>query len=285
MNRSTFDPTTKKAALYSGLLHLFALLFLMLGVIFSNLFARKEEPHIFEMVALPESAFTEEMTFEPIQAPTVDIPEPEPIELPEPPPPEPEPEPIQETPPPPDPEPQPVIRETPPPPVPVEQPKPEPKPERKLITLDQYQKEHGEIKTPDAAEIERARPKPKPRQAIDTSKIEKQIRDAVASVPEMSITTPTTTVDTDAMKQWRSILAGLLDAKWKRIETKGTAGRSVRVSFYVSVGGGISSVRVLVSSGIPQLDSQAIQTVQSLGNITPPPSGKGETVTVLLKVE
>ena len=285
MNRRTFDPTTKKAALFSGLLHLFALLFLVLGVIFSNLFAKKEDPHVFEMVALPESTqIPEEMTFEPVQAPTVDIPEEEPLELPEPPPPEPEPEPIPE-PPPPEPEPQPVIREAPPPPTPVEQPKPEPKPKPKIISIEDFEKEHGKIEEPDAAEIERARPKPKPRQKIDTSKIEENIRKTVASVPEMSSSTPTTTVDTDAMKNWRAILASLLDARWKRIETKGTAGKSVHVSFYVSVGGGISSVKVISSSGIPQLDSQAIQTVQGLGNITPPPSGKGETVTVLLKVE
>ncbi|MCB1123717.1 MAG: hypothetical protein KJT03_19340, partial [Verrucomicrobiae bacterium] len=81
----SLDPTTKKAALFSGLLHLFALLFLLLGVIFSTLFARQEEPFIYEMVPLPEALeAVEAETIEPIQEVKVDIPEMEPIELPEP---------------------------------------------------------------------------------------------------------------------------------------------------------------------------------------------------------
>ena len=290
MARSAFDPTTKKAALFSGLLHLFALLFLVLGVVFSGLFAKEEEPHIFEMVALPNAAqVMEEMTFEPLPVPTVDIPEEEPIELPEPPPPEPEP--VQETPPPPqpEPEPQPVIQETPPPPVPVEKPKPEPppepKPKPKLISFDQYEKEHGKIEAPDLKEIQKATPKPRPK--IDTSKITQRIRDAVSSVPVMAedVLTSSAAADTDVMKAWRSMLAASLDRLWKQIETKGTAGKGVRVSFYISPGGAISSVKVISSSGIPQLDSLGIQTVQRLGSFQPPPSGSGETVTVLLKVE
>ena len=292
MTRSTFDPTTKKAALFSGLLHLFALLFLVLGVVFSGLFAKEEEPHIFEMVALPNaSQIMEEMTFEPLPVPTVDIPEEEPIELPEPPPPEPEPEPepVQEVPPPPEPEPQPVIQETPPPPVPVEkpkpQPKPEPKPKPKLISFDDYEKEHGKIEAPDLKEIQQTKPKPRPK--IDTSKIEQRIREAVSSVPVMAedVLTSSATADTDVMKAWRSMLAASLDRLWKQIDTKGAAGKGVRVSFFISAGGAISSVKVISSSGLSQLDSLGIQTVQRLGSFQPPPSGKGETVTVLLKVE
>ena len=288
MARSTFDPTTKKAALFSGLLHLFALLFMMLGVIFANLFAKEEEPHIFEMVALPESALmAEEMTFEPLPEVSVDIPEPEPIELP--PPPEPEPEPVQETPPPPKPEPQPVIQETPPPPpVPVEKPpepkpEPKPKPKPKIITLDQYEREHGEIKDPPK---EAYKPTPKPqRRNIDTSKIEQEIKRITSGVPDLIIDAPPAAVDNDAMRNWRALLAARLDALWKQIDTKGAAGKSVRVSFLISAGGSISSVKVISSSGIPQLDSLGVQTVQRLSSFMPPPSGKAETVTVRLKVE
>lgn len=284
MTRSTFDPITKKAALFSGLLHLFALLFLVLAVIFSDLFAREEEPHIFEMVALPVSdQLIEELSLEPIQEVTIDIPEPEPIDLP--PPPEPQPEPVQETPPPPEPKPQPVVERTPPPPVPVEKPKPEPKPEPpkpKIITRSQFEQEHGKIEKPKPRAPEP--PKPQTRK-IDTSKVINQINKIASSFPDIVIDAPTAVADTDAMKQWRGMLATRLAALWKQIETKGTAGRSVRVSFLVSAGGSISSVKVINSSGISQLDNLGIETVRRLGNVMAPPSGKAETVTVRLKVE
>ena len=264
---------------------MFMLLFLVLGVIFSSLFAKEEEPHIFEMVALPPSTqMTEEISLEPLLELTVDIEEPEPIELPEPPPPEPEPEPqpepVQETPPPP----QPVIQETPPPPVPVEkpEPKPEPKPKPKIISIDDFEREHGEIKEPPKQTIQ---PKPKPRPTIDTSEIEKRIRDAVGSVPELDVLTTTTTVDTDIMKAWRAMLAASLDKLWKQIDTKGLGGKEVTVSFFISAGGSISSVKVVRSSGLPRLDSLAVQTVQRLGSFQRPPSGKGEAVNVPFRID
>ena len=266
----TVDPTMKKAALFSGLLHLFALLFLILGVIFSSLFAKEEEPYIFEMVALPESVQAiEPETFEPIPELTVDIPEIEPIEIPEP-----EPEPIVETPPPP--KPKPVVQPPPPKPEPVKE---EPKP--KIISFDEFVKEHGKPEPP------KEMPKPRPRQArkIDTSKIEKNLRKTIMSVPELSLSTTSTVEDTDAMRQWRSFLAARLDALWKQSQTEGTAGKSVKVSFYISSGGSISSVKVVQSSGLPDLDSIGIDTVLRLGNFQPPPSGNGETITVLFKVE
>lgn len=288
MNRSTFDPTTKKAALFSGLLHMFMLLFLVLGVIFSSLFAKEEEPHIFEMVALPPSTqMTEEISLEPLPELSVDIPEPEPIELPEPPPPEPEPEPVQETPPPP--KPQPVIQETPHPPVPVEEPKiepkpePKPKPKPKIISLDDYEKEHGKIEAPDLKEIQKATPKPRP--TIDTSEFEKKIRDAVGSVPELDVLNTTTAEDTDIMKAWRAMLAASLDKLWKQIDTKGLGGKEVTVTFFISAGGSISSVKVVRSSGLPRLDSLAVQTVQRLGSFQRPPSGKGEAVNVPFRID
>lgn len=251
----TFDPTTKKAALFSGLLHLFALLFLVLGVIFTNLFARDEEPFIMEMVALPESMeIVEAETVDPIEELSLDIPEFEPVEI-EPP------------------EPEPVIEM--PPPVPVEKQKPE------LITFDQFVEDYGK---PEPSPIP-DKPKPKvirPRK-IDTSKIEKNLQQL--SVTELSMTSTTTTVDTDAMKNWRSLLAARLDTLWKQSETKGTAGNSVRISFYISSGGSISSVKIIRSSGISELDDVGKSTVFNLGSFQPPPSGKGETITVLFKVE
>ncbi|MCZ6672434.1 MAG: TonB family protein [Verrucomicrobia bacterium] len=267
----TVEPTTKKAALFSGILHLSALLFLILGVIFTNLFARKDDPYIFEMVALPESVDTfQPESLEPIPDLTIDLPEFEPIEL--------LPEPIVEEPPPSKPEP--VIQTAPP--VRVEKLKPEPKkeePKPEIISFDQFVKEHGKPEAP------KTPPKPrvvKPRK-IDTSKIEQNLRQL--SVPELSLTTQTTTVDTDAMKRWRSLLAARLDVLWKQSQTEGTAAKSVKVSFYISSGGAISSVRVVVSSGLSDLDATGIDTVLRLGVFQPPPSGTGDTVTVLFKVE
>jgi len=261
----TFDPTTKKAALFSGLLHLFALLFLVLGVIFASLFARDEEPFILEMVALPESMeIVEAVTVEPIEELTLDIPEFEPVEIQQP-------EPVVETPPPP------KLVEQKPPPVPVEKPKPEPK----IITFDEFVEDHGKPKPRPIPD------KPKPRvvkpRKIDTSKIEKNLQQL--SVTELSITTTTTTVDNDAMKNWRSLLAARLDALWKQIDAKGAAGNNVRISFYISSGGSISSVQIVRSSGISELDNSGKTTVFNLGSFQPPPSGKGETITVLFKVE
>ncbi len=254
----TLDPTTKKAALFSGLLHLSTLLFLILGVLFSNLFARDEEPYIFEMVALPETieAFEPE-TFEPLPEVSLDIEEFA----------EPEFIPVEE-----------------PPLKPFEQPKPKPvqeKPKPKIITYDEFVKQHGKPEPP----AEMPKPKPKRARPIDTSKIEKNLRQSIMSVPELSLTTSSVAEDTDAMRVWRSLLAGRLDALWKQSETQGTAGRSVKVSFYISAGGAISSVRVVQSSGIGELDSIGVNTVHRLGNFQPPPSGSGETVMVLFKVE
>lgn len=281
----TFDPTTKKAALFSGLLHLSALLFLVLGVIFTSLFAKKEEPYIFEMVALPESMeISEALRVDPIPELSVDLPEFEPVEIPQP-----EPEPVIESPPPPKPEP--VVRQKPPvqtpPPVAVERPKPKPEPKKeepkpKIISYEDFVKEHGK---PEAPKTPPPTPKPVKPRKIDTSKIEKNLRQSIMSVPELSLTTTTTAVDTDAMMRWRSLLAARLDALWKQSSTQGTAGKSVRVSFYISSGGAISNVRVVQSSGIGELDAIAMDTVLRLGSFQPPPSGKGDTVTVLLRVE
>jgi TonB family protein len=277
----TFDPTTKKAALFSGLLHLFGLLFLILAVIFSSLFAKEEEPHIFEMVSLPESMeIVEAATMEPSPEIMVDIPELEPIEIPQP-----ELEPVKEPPPPPKPEP--VIQkpvERTPPPVPVEKP-PEPKkeePKPKIISFDDYKREHGAPKAPPP---EAFKPQPVKRRPIDTSRIEDKLRKTIMGVPELTLTSTSSVVDTDAMKAWRSLLAAHLDALWKQIETKGTAGKSVLISFYISSGGSISSIKIVRASGLSQLDNLGIQTVRNLGSLQPPPSGKGETVTVLFKVE
>ena len=168
--------------------------------------------------------------------------------------------------------------------MPVEEPKPEPKPEPKLeiISFDQYKKDHGAPVAPKV--IPKPTPKPQTRK-LNTSKIEENLRKSIMGVPELSLTTTSTSVDTDAMKNWRSLLAARLDALWKQIETKGTAGKSVRVSFFISAGGAVSSIKVVRASGLPQLDNLGIQTVRSLGSFQPPPSGRGETVTVLLKVE
>ena len=298
----TLDPTTKKAALFSGLLHLSTLLFLILGVLFSNLFARDEEPYIFEMVALPESieAFEPE-TFEPLPEVSLDIEEfaePEFIPVEEPPLKpfeQPKPKLVQEKPKPkiitydefvkqhekPEPEFIPVEEPTL---KPVGQPKPKPvqeKPKPKIITYDEFVKQHGKPEPP----AEMPKPKPKRARPIDTLKIEKNLRQSIMSVPELSLTTSSVAEDTDAMRVWRSLLAGRLDALWKQSETQGTAGRSVKVSFYISAGGAISSVRVVQSSGIGELDSIGVSTVHRLGNFQPPPSGSGETVMVLFKVE
>ena len=287
MTRSTFDPITKKAALFSGLLHMFALLFLVLAVIFADLFAKEEEPHVFEMVALPVSdQMFEELTYEPIQEVTVDIPEPEPIELP--PPPEPRPEPVQRQPPPPkpQPQPQPVVERKPPPPVPVEKPEPEPEPEppkREIITRSQFEQEHGKIEKPKPRDPEP--PKPQPRKRIDTSKVINQINQIANSFPDIVIDAPVNTLDSDVMKQWRTMLAARLGTLWKQVDAKGGSGRTVRVSFLVSAGGSISSVKVIKSSGIVQLDNLGIDTVRRLGSVSPPPSGNAETVSVGLKVE
>jgi periplasmic protein TonB len=59
----------------------------------------------------------------------------------------------------------------------------------------------------------------------------------------------------------------------------------VRVSFYISAGGSISGVKVVRSSGIAELDELGKNAVFRLGSFQPPPSGKGETITVILKVE
>ncbi len=284
------DPTTKKAALFSGLLHLSTLLFLVLAVVFTSLFAREEEPYIFEMVALPESVDTfQPESLEPVPDLALDLPEFEPIEIPQP-----EPEPVIETPPPPEPKPQPVTKPPPvvqaPPPVPVEKPKPELKPEPvkeepkpKIISYDEFVKQHGKPEAPKVAP--RPKPAPTPTRKIDTSKIEKSLRQSIMSVPELSLTTQSTTADTDAMKRWRSILAAALDREWKKSKTEGTAGKSVRVSFFVSAGGAISSVKIVESSGLSDLDAIGIGTVRSLGSFQPPPTERGEIVTVLLKVE
>ena len=287
----SLDPTTKKAALFSGLLHLSTLLFMVLAVVFTSLFAKKEEPYVFEMVALPESMDTfQPESLEPVPDLTLDLPEFEPIEIPQP-----EPEPVVETPPPPEPKPQPEVKPEPvvqkPPPVPVEKPKPveeKPKPEPvvekpKIISYEDFVKEHGKPEAPKV--MPKPKPEPVPTRKIDTSKIEKSLRQSIMSVPELSLTTQSTTADTDAMKRWRSILAAALDREWKKSKTEGTAGRSVRVSFFVSAGGAISSVKIVQSSGMSDLDVIGINTVRSLGSFQPPPTGRGETVTVLLKVE
>ena len=274
----TVDPTTKKAALFSGILHLTTLLILVLGVVFSSLFAKKEDPYVFEMVDLPESV----QTFQPesvelIPDIEIELPEFPPVEIPEP-----EPEPVREEPPPPEPQPvvqQPVVQ---PPPVPVEKPKPvEEKPKLEFINKAEFDKK---FPRPDPPKVT---PKPQVRQPrkIDTSKIEKDLRDSLMSLPNLTLTSQTTSADTDAMKQWRSLLARRLDQLWKQSKTEGTSGKSVRVSFIVSAGGAISSVKIVQSSGLADLDSVGLNTVHKISSFQPPPTGKAETVTVTLKVE
>ncbi|MBC9889911.1 MAG: hypothetical protein F7B06_08715, partial [Opitutae bacterium] len=76
------DPITKRALIYSSVLHLAALLFVILAALFSTLWAEEKEPYIFEMVELPDP--------NQILVPEETLPQPEP-ELPEPEPVQPEP--------------------------------------------------------------------------------------------------------------------------------------------------------------------------------------------------
>lgn len=279
----TVDPTTKKAALFSGILHLTTLLILVLGVVFSSLFAKEEDPYVFEMVDLPESVQTfQPESVEPIPDIQIELPEFPPIEIPEP-----EPEPVREETPPPEPQPEvqrPVVQRpvVQPPPVPVEKPKPvEEKPKLEIINKAEFDKKYPR---PDPVKVTPKPPVRQPRK-IDTSKIEENLRESLMSLPNLTLTSQTTIADTDAMKQWRSLLARRLDQLWKQSKTEGTSGKSVRVSFIVSAGGAISSVKIVESSGLPDLDSVGLNTVRQISSFQPPPTGKAETITVTLKVE
>lgn len=307
-----FDPITKRALIYSSVLHLAGLLFLILAALFSTLWAQEEEPYIFEMVELPDPdrILVPEPSLpepEPVPEPEPELPEPEPepepVPEPEPEPvpePEPEPEPVpepveepppppvEEPPPPPPPPPKPVEKppppkpvEKPPPPKPVEKPPPPPeKPKPKIISYDDFVKRVGAPETPKTIP---AKPKKAPK--IDTSRIERNLRQSIMSVPELSVSTPSSSAQTDEMLAWRRLLAARLDQEWKKTNTSGTVGRSARVQFHVSAGGAISNVRVISSSGFADLDKNAILTVRSLGIFQPPPNRQGVTITVTFKVE
>ena len=273
----TIDPTTKKAALFSGIIHLSTLLILVLGVVFSSLLAKKEDPYVFELVDLPESVSTfQPESVEPTPDIQIEFPDFPPVELPEP-----IPEPVPEEIPPPEPRPEvqkPVVE---PPPVPVEKPKvikPKPVELPKPMSKAEYDRTHTR---PDPPKVTPRRQTRK----IDTSKFEKDLKQSIMDMENLTLTSQTTTADTDAMKQWRSLLTRRLEALWKKSKTEGTSGKSVRVSFIISAGGGISSVKIVESSGLTELDSVGLNTVRQLSNFQPPPSRRSETVTVLLKVE
>ena len=254
------DPITKKAALFSGLLHLGALLFLILAAIFSTLWAREKEPHVFEMVELPNwepTAVLEDSVpdlsmdlpeFEP--APVLTQPLPQPAAAP----------------------PKPV--DIPPPPKLVEKPKP------KIISFGEFVEQVGQPETPRTVQIPRKKPT-----KIDTSEIEKNLRKTVMSVPELLVSNSTAATDSDEMRVWRSLLAARLDQEWKKTNTDGIVGRSVRISFYISTSGSIFNVRVISSSDLNDLDKNGILTVRRLGIFQPPPNREGVTITVTFKVE
>ena len=153
----SIDPITKRAMIYSGILHVAALFLLILAALLPTLWAREEEPYTFEMVELPNPNQTPN--------PPPNTPQPEPV-LPQPEPEPPPPEPVQPEPPQPEP-----VEEPPPPPLPVEEPPPPPPPEKKPPPQPEPVKEppppppekpEPVKKPPPPKPAEKPKPEPKP---------------------------------------------------------------------------------------------------------------------------
>ncbi|MBC9867851.1 MAG: TonB family protein, partial [Opitutae bacterium] len=149
-----------------------------------------------------------------------------------------------------------------------------------IISYDQFVKRDGAPETPKTVPVQ-----PKKAPKIDTSRIEQNLRKSIMSVPELSISTPSSAAQTDELLAWKRLLAARLDQEWKKTKSPGTVGRSVRVKFIITAAGAISNVRVVSSSGFADLDKNAILTVRRLGIFQPPPIRQEVPIGVWFKVE
>ncbi len=261
------DPTTKKAALYSGIIHLSALFMVVVGLVFSRFFINPPEPYIFEMVALPDASSvfeSEPVIDEPIPDLSIDVPEFEVL-------PEPKVEPKIE------PKPVEVVRRPKPKPVEVVKPKPVPVKKPEIISYDEFVKQQG--KPVAAKQVKRQPSKP---HEIDTSKIERNLSNI--SVPELSMNS-SVSADSSAMDRWNSLLFSRIQAAWNRIAPSGMSNRRAKVEFSVSVGGGISAVRIISSSGNSEFDRRVIDAVRSLGVVQSPPGGQRVSRSIWIELD
>jgi len=256
----------KEGMLFSSIFHMGVLFVMLLVSFFASAFKKQEQPHVFEMVELPQGEIMDAPIEEAPEVPTVQVKLPDWEPLPEPKVEKPKPKPVEV-------KPKPIEKK--PEPKPVEK-KPEPEPERKMISQAEFDKIYG--KRPDPKPVKQTPPPTPPK--VDTSKIEQQIRKTVMSVPSLSLSQSSPVSETSAERIWKSQLAAALKRLWEQVRSELPGGTSVRISFTVSSGGSLGNIKVLRSSGNRGFDQLGVNTLRRLGAFSPPPDRKPQSLTI-----
>lgn len=243
----------------SVILHLALLLGLFLVTIVEA-FKPEEPPHVFEMVTPPATmqSMVQEASPTPEPEPAPELPLPRLPDVPD-----------LVTPPEPPPVPQPV-RPRPSPPAPA--------PEKpKLITRDQFIKEHGQPK-----------PRPQPTQTVSTPRISVPKID-VPRLVMPTVTGPTapqalTTQQISALNAYSAQLRARIDAAWGKPENLGGVQIAATVEFDVSATGRISNVRLKPSSGNQAFDQSVLAAFRRVTSAGATPTGQPHTFTMTFRL-
>ena len=227
----------------SVILHLVVLLGLFLATIVQA-FKPKEKPHVFEMVE-PPSQMTASQEPSPsmptMEMPTVDLQPVPQVEIPQPAPPQPA------------------------PPKPAPTPTPAPKAEPKLMSADEFFKNHP-----------KADPKPRTtsqtKQTVSVPKIEVP-RIVIPKNPSPSAP-QITSQQMSELQKYSSRLRAKIDAAWAKPEQLAGVRLEADVVFDVSASGKISNVRLKPSSGNAAFDQSVLAAFRRAASAGPTPTGQ-----------
>lgn len=242
----------------SVILHIVVLVALFLATIIETL-RPKEKPHVFEMVSPPSEQTSNAAAATP-SPPMPDIPMPE---LP----PVPElaavPKPVQ----PPKPAPSP--------------PKPTPsqvKPKPKIMTMDDFIKQHG---TPEPRQQTRPTT-PRPNVSVPTIDVPTLV---VPTTPTATGPRPLTQQQLSALGAYSAKLRASIDRAWAKPDGMASVRVAATVVFDVSASGRITNARLKPGSGNSAFDQSVLAAFRRAVSAGPTPTGQGHSFTMTFRMQ
>lgn len=256
------EPNSRKGFVIASLLHVGFFGFLALAIFISQ-FKKEPEPIILTLESPPSDQSTPQPQQPSPSLPSIATPQidqSQPLDLPDIPDiPEPEPEPVAPTPPPPTPTPQ---RETPKP-----KPEPEPEPAQKVMSIKDFQKQHGKPKKPTPRPTRPSTVTPAPQ--IDVS----NVTAALETLMQDSTASSSTEAEQKLLLAYIQRLHRQIALAWRKPDVA-SPNEWAEVGITVAANGRITAHRILnkkCGNAFLQSVNEAIKRTRSVG---PTPSGK-----------